>query len=636
MEKRQRVLISTRYDEAMESVDRVLQEVLQGVNKIVEKTETWRRSPMDHQASPANIVTSNLLEASSTVEGYRGDSSFNAHVKRVADTLKNAASDIGSISDSPAGADSQHIYNAMDTSELASQSSADSQVREPIQFPELEGRSLPPMHPVLSLLRMIQDEKQPLFFNIPIMDEKEFTDLCQKVYFAIQRYSVMTWTIVNAGLYYLFLSIEEEDYDRLGVSAPELNGYIQILSANVEAVMANLRMILEPSVESCQALAFLSMFVMRSGQISMTWRLNSAAARMCIELGLHRLPHGASGRNIARKRKVFWHIYTMDKGLAMTLGRTPSIHQYDVATEKPAFPEDLSKVSTYDLTAFHLHSGFLDYGIISGEMYIELFSASAQRVPQDIRIKKAEHFAGRLMEVNDNVQKLLQDEPPTDTNFECSGILLDIMMHCLVTIVYRIVPCQAPNSHPLQCSDGCVDAARKALAAIDRARQAISAISPAGWVLFLNTLFALVPFTPFIVLAGNTVAKPSAEDLNLLWSALTSIEAMSHESPSSQKLYNTCKAFYQFAEDTFSRKMKGVTSTGAESEQLLFNANISHPASVWENEMNETSQFEQAMAPQAWGAFMSEFVNEHDTNFEPATLASVLEPYLPLDQEMRY
>ena len=58
---------------------------------------------------------------------------------------------------------------------------------------------------------------------------------------------------------------------------------------------------------------------------------------MCIDLGWHRLPKpvGPLSDKEHSRRGLFWHIYIMDTGMAFTLGRSPSIHQYDVATERP-------------------------------------------------------------------------------------------------------------------------------------------------------------------------------------------------------------------------------------------------------------------------------------------------------------
>lgn len=61
---------------------------------------------------------------------------------------------------------------------------------------------------------------------------------------------------------------------------------------------------------------------------------------MCIDLGWHRLPPHANNSPASKEEHIFWHVYIMDKGMAFTLGRTPSIPHYDVATEKPGVPDD--------------------------------------------------------------------------------------------------------------------------------------------------------------------------------------------------------------------------------------------------------------------------------------------------------
>jgi hypothetical protein len=80
---------------------------------------------------------------------------------------------------------------------------------------------------------------------------------------------------------------------------------------------------------------------MKSGRSAIAWSLIASASRMCIDLGWHRLPRDPEGLEISKKKRIFWHVYIMDKGMAFTFGRTPSIHQYDVATERPSFPQDL-------------------------------------------------------------------------------------------------------------------------------------------------------------------------------------------------------------------------------------------------------------------------------------------------------
>ena len=76
--------------------------------------------------------------------------------------------------------------------------------------------------------------------------------------------------------------------------------------------------------------------------------------------------------------------------------------------------------------------------------------------------------------------------PMMDARFKDASVLFDIIMHCLVTIVYRIIPCDESNSHPLRCHVGCIGAARQALSTIVQAGQTLGQHNPVGWNMFLN------------------------------------------------------------------------------------------------------------------------------------------------------
>lgn len=165
-------------------------------------------------------------------------------------------------------------------------------------------------------------------------------------------------------------------------------------------------------------------------------------------------------------------------------------------------------------------------------------------------------------------------------------------------------------------------------------------------------MFSYVPFSSFIVLAGNTVADPSVEDLTILWSALSSIEPVSVTSPSGKKLYNTCKTFYKFTENVVSRHMQA-TSTAAISNQdrlasssadvtahSQFQILSSTSATEQRQTMHQSFQFppddisgsglQQVMTPRAWDAVMNDF----DADVDPIAMASFIEPYLFFDGEI--
>jgi len=82
------------------------------------------------------------------------------------------------------------------------------------------------------------------------------------------------------------------------------------------------------------------MYQIKTGRASAAWRLITAASRMLLDIGYHRLPNNLTDDGLRKKRMLFWWMYAMDKGLAFTFGRTPTIHHYDVTTPRPTFPDD--------------------------------------------------------------------------------------------------------------------------------------------------------------------------------------------------------------------------------------------------------------------------------------------------------
>ncbi|KUJ07500.1 uncharacterized protein LY89DRAFT_789597 [Mollisia scopiformis] len=622
-EKRQRVLISARYDEAMESVDRSLREVSQTLQKLLRNNTTNTQSQETPKGSPAPLISTHVSNVSGLTEGYRGDSSFKAHVSKVTDALRDATTNpdfsITGQSLSATFNASQVIQNAAESEETTPSVGENHVSSFKVEYPELQGKMLPSSEIVLKLLRLTHMEKQRFFIDVPIIDEHEFGGLCQKVYFAINDYSLSAWAIVNTGLFYLFFGLNEHNYTQIGITASEIQTNSQLLSGNLEAAVQSLRLCQDPSTEGCLALTLLATFCMKSGQSGLAWSLVASASRMCIDLGWHRLIRDSLESKISREERIFWQVYIMDKGMAFTLGRTPSIHQYDVATERPTFPQYLPEGPGY------LYRGFLEFAVIVGDMHIQLFSAAAQRGSQQTRIESAKTFAARLIQVNSDSKQSDIDNPPLDLMFQSATTLLDIIMHCLITIVYRIVPCEVINSHPLQCNVGCIEAAREALLAIVRGSQTVGQKNPTSWSMFLNMLFSLVPFACFVVLAGNTIATSSTEDLALLSAAVTAIEPIATSSPSGRKIHEICKSFYQAATFSVARQATIPRVPPFPATGTPFN----HPVSEL-LDVSESQLYDHIMAPQDWDAVMAEF----ELGIGVGAMASFMEPYMPFDGQL--
>jgi hypothetical protein len=242
----------------MESVDRSLQEVSQSLQKLLQKSEQSQEYP---KSSPGAVISSNVSNKVVMSEGYRGDSSFKAHVQKVTDALRDAATNLefsmtdpdfdGTISAT------RIVEEAANKQDLTPSTVDSTAASLDVRFPELEGRSLPPIESVLKILRLAQAEKQRFFLDFIFLGESEFGELCQKVYFAINDYSLAAWVTANVGLYYLFFSLPKHHFLQIGVTSSDIETNLLLLSGNLEAALQSWRLCQDPSIESCQALALL-------------------------------------------------------------------------------------------------------------------------------------------------------------------------------------------------------------------------------------------------------------------------------------------------------------------------------------------------------------------------------------------
>jgi hypothetical protein len=242
----------------MENVDRSLQDISHALQKLLQISENPQPS-LDHP--PVTFFGNHFSDMSKSSEGYRGDSSFMAHVQRVTDALRHAASNLEFSMIDPASSATmsatQMIQEAANSEESSAGLGGTPSPPAHVQYPELVGRPLPPLEHVLKLLRLAQSEKQRLFIDVPVVDEHEFGEVCQKIYFAINGYSIFAWIMVNTGLFYLFLDLEEHNYSRVGATLSSIQSHLRVLTGNVEAAIQSLRLCQDSSIEACQALALL-------------------------------------------------------------------------------------------------------------------------------------------------------------------------------------------------------------------------------------------------------------------------------------------------------------------------------------------------------------------------------------------
>lgn len=191
---------------------------------------------------PNDFLTNDDQELS---QGYRGDSSFDAHVASLTEAMRSE--------DSP-----YHDFRQLQILEGP-------QDRTPTTVPhprrqagaDVEDRRITPLRPISKLLRLLQREKQLFFCELPIIDEQEFADSCRAVCFTTESYPLSTWITVNLGLFYLFHGLQSRHYTEIEVSSEDVDEYLELLSSNADMAAQSLRLCVEPSIKTCSALMML-------------------------------------------------------------------------------------------------------------------------------------------------------------------------------------------------------------------------------------------------------------------------------------------------------------------------------------------------------------------------------------------
>lgn len=543
------MLLSSKYDEGIANVNRKLEDLSAALQTLVESNK--QSSGDTKSVDLVHHVPDGTVTNEDDGDGelaYEGESSFYAHSRNITETLGVALASPGPNGTTASSSIiDQGLIQRLLQDVAAAQSphtSSATHVPPVAQYPELSNLSLPSMSLVLKLLKVAKTNLQRFIVEYQIMSLEAFTALCQKVYFPADEYSIHTWILVNAGLFFLFRDGDGDLNEQLGISSEELQANVKICKTNVDTAIGCLRITVEPSLEACQAIILGASLAMEDAKSALAWKLTALASRMCLDLGLHRLPDGAPGEDGKRKRLTFWYVYAMDKGLSFNFGRTPTIHDYDITVERPTYPGDV------DGPWGALYASSVDFAMLQGELYEGLFSVSAQKEPEHVRTQRARALASKIQALSKQKEEFegLNTEIHTDIA-DFAVLSADILIQCILAIVYRVIPPPQP-AHPLQFCDEAVQCSRSALQLLLQARDNINKKEekPESWQLFLNWTILFVPFSCFVFVFGNTIAQRNTDDLQLLSAVVDALGAAAKSSPGVRKLHDACSRFTKIAE----------------------------------------------------------------------------------------
>jgi len=88
---------------------------------------------------------------------------------------------------------------------------------------------------------------------MPTIDVAYITNLCQKLYFPAEEYTIATFITAHVSLFYLFRDMTGADAKAQNFTLVEIEDIVTTCSKNAETAMRNVRLFMEANYENIEA-----------------------------------------------------------------------------------------------------------------------------------------------------------------------------------------------------------------------------------------------------------------------------------------------------------------------------------------------------------------------------------------------
>lgn len=92
------------------------------------------------------------------------------------------------------------------------------------------------------------------FYEYPAMDASRLSDLCQKIYFPTEDYTIATFVTVHVSLFLLFRQMQKDTAKELQLGPSEIEICVATCSKNAQTSMGSMRVYMEANFENIEAL----------------------------------------------------------------------------------------------------------------------------------------------------------------------------------------------------------------------------------------------------------------------------------------------------------------------------------------------------------------------------------------------
>ncbi|KAI6754601.1 hypothetical protein HG530_012353 [Fusarium avenaceum] len=262
-----------------------------------------------------------------------------------------------------------------------------------------------------------------------ILPLAHFQQICTKVYFGVDDYSEAESIIASSFLSYVFA-----EYAVVYGDAKH-GEYCQFFRSSLGQALSKLPLLLTASLEVVAALTLGALYMVEENRATQSWILISTAMTLCQTLRYHQLDT-SQGSNSMQAR-LFWSVYTYERGLSLRLGRCSGIMDSQITL--PIEPDEHRAIR---------------HGRIQGKVYDQLYRPKAPSTATQTRIEAVNTLARELQLIIDETQVDISDALNQDSSMEGDPMKV-IYLHCdlvcqssILSMILRAVPgIQDANVH---------------------------------------------------------------------------------------------------------------------------------------------------------------------------------------------
>ncbi|KAH7011262.1 hypothetical protein EDB80DRAFT_891108 [Ilyonectria destructans] len=363
---------------------------------------------------------------------------------------------------------------------------------------------MPPLEATVAALRWVKAHEQhpSIAWISHILSHGMFAEICKKVYFAIEDYIEVDFTLANGYLSYVFAARAAESGEL------DYREYWELCRDNLFRALSRLPMILPTSIEAVAALALGAYNAVEILDASRAWTFISNASDLSQRLGYHRQDcQGETDQSLRlAEERLFWTIYRLEKALSLRFGKSSTID--DTKIILPSFDSQAPRL--------------MRLGRIRGRVDDQLHSPISLACSGDEGGNSVEHLAAELREVvrETHLGVLSASDESSESgqssemgSIQVVNIQCELAYHCsLLALILRAISTAGGSlEHCFAIARDILDIHHQCIISLRGCENDAFMISR-----HLDWSILYTPFVPFSILFPRTVQLSDLDDLTRL------------------------------------------------------------------------------------------------------------------------